>query len=58
MAKSYLKRYTNEVLILYVVAGGGGQDKHNEDKSNGYQPRCQDNNNKIITLMTRSRFDM
>lgn len=40
--KSYLK---GTIQGFEFVRGGGGQDKHNKDKSNGYQPQRQQNNN-------------
>jgi len=40
--KSYLK---GTIQGFEFVRGGGGQDKHNEDKSNGYQPQPRQQNN-------------
>lgn len=42
--KSYLK---GTIQGFEFVRGGGQQDKHNEDKSNGYQPQRQQQNNNI-----------
>jgi single-strand DNA-binding protein len=41
--KSYLKGTIQS--FDFVRSGGGQQDKHNEDKSNGYQPQKQQQNN-------------
>lgn len=41
--KSYLKGTIQG--FEFVRGGGSGQDKHNEDKSNGYQPQRQQQQN-------------